>query len=59
VRPEHPLDEILRQLQARPQQPILVVGDGGLEGVITIDNLAELLEIAQSLGRTGAVRLRG
>jgi hypothetical protein len=27
--------------------------------VITIDNLAELLEIAQSLGRTGAVRLRG
>lgn len=59
VRPEHPLDEILRRLQARPQQPILVVGDGGLEGVITIDNLAELLEIAQSLGRTGAVRLRG
>jgi len=59
VRPEQPLDEVLRQLQARPQQPILVVGEGGLEGVITIDNLAELLEIAQSLGRTGAVRLRG
>jgi stage IV sporulation protein FB len=58
VRPDHPLDEILRQLQARPQQPILVVGEGGLEGVITIDNLAELLEIAQSLGRSGAVRLR-
>jgi stage IV sporulation protein FB len=58
VRPEHPLDEVLRQLQARPQQPILVVGEGGLEGVITIDNLAELLEIAQSLGRSGAVRLR-
>ena len=37
----------------------LVIGDAGLEGVITIDNLAELLEIAQSLGRSGAVRLRG
>jgi stage IV sporulation protein FB len=59
VRPEQPLDEVLRQLQARPQQPILVVGESGLEGVITIDNLAELLEIAQSLGRSGAVRLRG
>jgi stage IV sporulation protein FB len=58
VRPDHPLEDILRQLQARPQQPVLVVGEAGLEGVITIDNLAELLEIARSLGRTGAVRLR-
>jgi stage IV sporulation protein FB len=58
VRPDTPLEEILRLFQSRPTQPILVVGDAGLEGMITLDNFGELLEIATSLGRTGAVRIR-
>ncbi len=58
VPPDQPLERVLRQLQARPMQPVLVVGDAGLEGVITVDNLAELLEIARTLGSTATVRIR-
>jgi stage IV sporulation protein FB len=58
VPPDQPLERVLRQLQAQPMQPVLVVGDGGLEGVITVDNLAELLEIARTLGSTATVRIR-
>jgi stage IV sporulation protein FB len=58
VRPETPLEEVLRLLQARPMQPVLVVGDGGLEGMITLENFGELLVIAESLGRSGAIRIR-
>jgi hypothetical protein len=39
-------------------QPVLVVGERGLEGMITLENFGELLEIAESLGRTGAIRIR-
>ncbi len=58
VRPDLALEEVLRLFQARPTRPILVVGDGGLEGMITLDNFGELLEIAETLGRTGAIRIR-
>lgn len=58
VPPDQPLERVLRQLQAQPMQPVLVVGDAGLEGVITVDNLAELLEIARTLGSTATVRIR-
>src|SRR5690606_15799748 len=58
VPPDQPLEKVLRQLQANPLQPVLVVDGTRLEGVITVDNLAELLEIAHSLGRTATVRIR-
>jgi stage IV sporulation protein FB len=58
VRPELPLEEVMRLLQPRPLHPVLVVGDQGLEGMITLENFGELIEIADSLGRSGAIRLR-
>jgi stage IV sporulation protein FB len=51
VRPETPLEEVFSQLQGRPLQPIVVVGDTGLEGMITLDNFGELLEVSKSLRR--------
>jgi len=52
-----PLEAVLRYLQSRPLQPILVVGQGGgpggeetgLLGMITLDNLGELIQISQTL----------
>ena len=58
VRPDLALEEVMRLLQSRPLHPVLVVGDEGLEGMITLENFGELLEIAESLGRTGAIRIR-
>ena len=51
-----PLEAVLRHLQSRPLQPILVLGPGagensdasGLVGMITLDNLGELIQIAQA-----------
>jgi CBS domain-containing protein len=51
VPPTAPLEEVLRLLQARPMGPVLVVGEGGLEGMITLENFGELIEISQSLRR--------
>lgn len=58
VPPDLPLEEVMRRLQARPLHPVLVAGEQGVEGMITLENLAELIEIADSLGRSGAIRLR-
>jgi Zn-dependent protease/predicted transcriptional regulator len=52
VSPEAPLEEVLKLLQGRPPGPILVVGEGGLEGMITLENFGELVEVSQSLRRT-------
>ena len=51
-----PLEAVLRHLQSRPLQAILVIGQGagengdttGLVGMITLDNLGELIQIAQA-----------
>jgi len=43
-----PLEAVLRYLQSRPMQPILVTGEAGLLGMITLDNLGELIQISQS-----------
>jgi Zn-dependent protease/CBS domain-containing protein len=51
-----PLETVLRHLQSRPLQPILVIGEeagqnggaSGLVGMITLDNLGELIQITQS-----------
>lgn len=56
VSADMPLEAVLRHLQSRPLQPILVIGPGagpggdatGLVGMITLDNLGELIQIAQS-----------
>jgi len=54
VRPDTPLEEVLNRLQSSPLQPILVVGEAGLEGMITLENFGELLEVSRSLHHTGA-----
>lgn len=51
VRPDADLDEVLRLLQARPGSPVLVLDDSGLRGMITLENLAEFIEIARSVRR--------
>lgn len=48
-----PLEAVLRHLQSRPMQPILVIGQeagaAGLVGMITLDNLGELIQISQTM----------
>ncbi len=51
IAPETPLEQVLGLLQGRPALPILVVGVGGLEGMITLDNFGELIEIARRMGK--------
>jgi Zn-dependent protease/CBS domain-containing protein len=41
------MDEVLRRLQTDPGKPVLVVQDGRLVGMITLENLAEFIEIAR------------
>jgi len=50
VAPETPLEEVLNQLSGGPMRPILVIGDKGLEGMITLENFGELLAVSRSLG---------
>ena len=52
VPPELPLDQVLRYLQVRPPAPVLVAGPGGLLGMVTLDNLGEVIAVSQSLKRT-------
>lgn len=47
VNPETPLEQVLQLLAPRPGAPVLVVGNNGLEGMITLENLSELIEIRQ------------
>jgi stage IV sporulation protein FB len=47
VAPGDNLEEILRKLQAEPVIPVLVVEDSRLVGMITLENLAEFIEIAR------------
>jgi Zn-dependent protease/predicted transcriptional regulator len=51
VSPETPLEEVLGLFRGRPSHPILVLGaSGGLEGMITLDNFGELIEISRRTG---------
>ena len=47
-------EQVLGLLQGRPALPILVVGPNGLEGLITLDNFGELIEIARRMGKATA-----
>jgi stage IV sporulation protein FB len=49
VAPETSLDDVLAALQGRPATPILVVGEKGLEGMITLENFGELIEVSRRL----------
>jgi stage IV sporulation protein FB len=51
VPPELPLDQVLRYLQTPPPAPVLVAGPSGLLGMVTLDNLGELIAVSQSLRR--------
>ena len=49
VPPELPLDQVLRYLQGRPPAPVLVAGPAGLLGMVTLDNLGEVIAVSESL----------
>jgi CBS-domain-containing membrane protein len=45
--PSTDLEEVLRLLQADAGTPVLVLDEGSLLGMITLENLAEFIQIAQ------------
>jgi len=51
VAPTTELDTVLQHLQADPSQPLLVVHDGALLGMITFENLAEFIVVARQTAR--------
>jgi stage IV sporulation protein FB len=51
VTPETPLEEVLARFQSNPSKPIVVVGERGLEGMITLENFGELIEVSKSMER--------
>jgi CBS domain-containing protein len=57
--PQTPLVDVLNLLQGRPKLPILVIGAQGLEGMITLENFGELIEVARRLGPALAGRRHG
>jgi Zn-dependent protease/CBS domain-containing protein len=51
VPPSAPLEEVLRAVQSRPDLPVLVIGESGtLVGMVTLENLAEFIEVTRSTG---------
>jgi len=48
VAPDDDLDRVLERLRARPQTPVIVVEDGRMLGMITLENLAEFIQIARA-----------
>lgn len=52
VPPELPLELVFRYLQSRPPAPVLVASDQGLVGMVTLDNLGELISISHSLKKS-------
>ncbi|HZN54970.1 MAG TPA: site-2 protease family protein, partial [Candidatus Polarisedimenticolaceae bacterium] len=51
VAPGAELDAVLQLLQRDPSKPVLVVEDGALRGMITFENLAEFIVLAQRIAR--------
>jgi Zn-dependent protease/CBS domain-containing protein len=49
VDPGTPLDTVLAHLQADPARPLLVVEDGKLVGMLTLENLSEFIVVAKQL----------
>jgi stage IV sporulation protein FB len=55
VRPATDLDRVLQAFQADPTTPVLVLEDDALVGMITLENLAEFIQIAQAHRASGEV----
>ena len=51
VAPETDLEAVLQLLQGNPSSPILVVADGVLSGMVTLENLAEFIVLARQIAR--------
>ena len=51
VSPKDELDSVLQLLQRDPSKPVLVIEDGALRGMITFENLAEFIVLAQRIAR--------
>jgi len=51
VSPKDELDAVLQLLQRDPSKPVLVIEDGALRGMITFENLAEFIVLAQRIAR--------
>jgi CBS domain-containing protein len=47
VAPESPMEEVLRRFQESGGKPLLVMEGDGLVGMLTLDKLAEFIEIAR------------
>ena len=51
VAPGDDLEVVLRLLQTNPGMPVLVVENGALAGMITLENIAEFIEVNRSTRR--------
>ncbi|MDX1388387.1 MAG: site-2 protease family protein [Acidobacteriota bacterium] len=49
-----PLEEVLRGLQDEPGKPAIIVDDGEVLGMVTLENLAEFVEVARRAARKRA-----
>lgn len=48
LEPSDSLEQVLAALQSRPGEPVLVLEGGRLVGMITLDNLAEFIEVTRA-----------
>jgi len=51
VAPAADLEAVLQHLQRDPATPLLVVEDGALRGMVTLENLAEFIVVARQIAR--------
>ncbi len=54
IPPATPLDEALRRLQSNPLVPVMVAEDGRVLGMVTLENLAEFIEVSRRTRKAGA-----
>jgi len=51
IGPDEPMERAMQLLRESPSSTLLVLEDGRLQGMITLENLAEFIEIARNLRR--------
>jgi Zn-dependent protease/CBS domain-containing protein len=51
VAPKTDLEAVLQHLQRDPSTPLLVVEEGALRGMVTLENLAEFIVVARQIAR--------
>jgi CBS domain-containing protein len=47
VQPSTRMEQVLGNLQGNPVKPVLVIDDGTLVGMVTLENVAEFIEITR------------